>query len=105
MNMQELKQLIYKGEKIDVECKNVENQVPKSVYESYSAFVNTKGGYIILGIAEDKKKSQEERFIVQRIENAVKQIEDFWNTINSGKVNTNILKDEDVFLLKKMKLV
>lgn len=105
MNMQELEQLIYKGEKIDVECKKAENQVPKSVYESYSAFANTKGGYIILGIAEDKKKSQEERFIVQGIENAVKQIEDFWNTINSGKVNTNILKDEDVFLLKKMKLV
>lgn len=78
MNMQELKQLIYKGEKIDVECKNAENQVPKSVYESYSAFADTKGGYIILGIAEDKKKSQEERFIVQGIENAVKQIEDFW---------------------------
>lgn len=35
MNMQELKQLIYKGEKVDIECKEAENNVPRSVYESY----------------------------------------------------------------------
>ncbi len=55
MDMQELKQLIYKGEKVDVECKKAENSVPKSAYESYSAFANTKGGYIILGVKEDMK--------------------------------------------------
>lgn len=64
MNMQELKQMIYKGEKVDVECKKAENSVPKFAYESYSAFANTKGGYIILGVDEDKKKnSPEERKI------------------------------------------
>ena len=55
MNMYELKQLIYKGEKVDIECKEAESNVPKSAYESYSAFANTKGGYIILGVKEDKK--------------------------------------------------
>ena len=60
---------------------------------------NTKGGYIILGVKEDKKKTlPEERFIIQGIQNSKKQIEDFWNTINSSKVNRNILKDEDVIL-------
>lgn len=96
--MQELKQLIYKGEKVDVECKKAESCVPKSAYESYSAFANTKGGYIILGVDENKKKAKpEERFSIQGIENPSKQLEDFWNTINSDKVNINILKDEDVF--------
>lgn len=56
MNMQELELLIYKGEKVDIECKEAENNVPRSAYESYSAFANTKGGYIILGVKEDKKK-------------------------------------------------
>ncbi|MCM1560171.1 MAG: putative DNA binding domain-containing protein [Butyrivibrio sp.] len=99
MDMQELKQLIYEGEKADVECKRAESNVPKSVYESYSAFANTKGGYIILGVQENKKKTRpEERFLIQGIENPKKQVEDFWNTINSGKVNINILKDEDVFI-------
>ena len=102
MNMQELKQIIYKGEKVDIECKKAENFVPKSVYESYSAFANTKGGYIVLGIDEDKKKKlPEERFIIQGITNTGKQLEDFWNTINGSKVNVNILKDEDVFVVEE----
>lgn len=98
MDMQELRNLIYKGEKIDVECKEAENNVPKSVYESYSAFANTKGGYIILGVKENKKKKlMEDRFLMQGIENVSKQLADFWNTMNNGsKVNINILKDEDV---------
>ena len=102
MNMQEVKQLIYKGEKVDIECKKAENTVPKSVYESYSGFANTKGGYIFLGINEDKSKQKiEERFIIQGISNPTKQLEDFWNTINGSKVNMNILKDEDVFIVEE----
>lgn len=97
MNMQELKELVYQGEKVDIECKKAESSVPKSVYESYSAFANTKGGYIICGVKEDKSKIiPEERFIIQGIENPSKQKEDFWNTINNSKVNVNRLKDEDV---------
>ena len=102
MDMKELKQLIYQGEKVDVECKKAENNVPKSVYESYSAFANTKGGYIILGVKEDKTKTlSEERFMIQGIENPAKQKEDFWNTINGSKDNVNILKDENVYIVEE----
>ena len=102
MDMQELKKLIYQGEKVDIECKKAESSVPKSVYESYSAFANTKGGYIILGIREDKTKANpEERFVLQGIENPEKQREDFWNTINGSKVNVNILNDENVYVVEE----
>ncbi len=51
---------------------------------------------------EDKKKTlPEERFMIQGIQNSKKQVEDFWNTINSSKVNRNILKDEDVFIVEE----
>lgn len=100
--MQSTKQLLYKDEKVDVECKKAENAIPRSAYESYSAFANTKGGHIVLGVYEDKKeKALEERFIIQGIENPVRQLEDFWNTINGNKVNVNILKDEDVFIVEE----
>ena len=101
MNMQELKKLIYQGEKVDIECKKAEKSVPKSAYESYSAFANTKGGYIILGVREDKTKTDpKDRFIIQGIEDAPKQKEDFWNTINGNKVNINLLTDDDVGIVE-----
>lgn len=101
MNMQELKELIYQGEKVDIECKKAEKNVPKSAYESYSAFANTKGGYIILGVREDKTKTDpKDRFIIQGIEDAPKQKEDFWNTINGNKVNINLLTDDDVGIVE-----
>ena len=102
MNMQELKSLIYQGEKVDIECKKAEGNIPKSVYESYSAFANTKGGYIILGVLEDKSKSlSEERYIIKGVQDPGTQKKDFWNTINGNKVNVNILKDEDVFVVEE----
>lgn len=38
-----IEDLLYQGEKVDIECKKAEKSVPKSAYESYSAFANTKG--------------------------------------------------------------
>lgn len=97
----ELLTKIYKGEKIDMECKTAQNSIPNSVYETYSAFANTKGGTIVLGVEEDRAKTDpRERFIICGVHNSEKLKEDFWNTINSQKVNANILVDEDVYVLE-----
>lgn len=98
LSFEEIKRKLLLGENVNLECKEAESTIPKSVYESYSAFANTSGGDIVLGVKENKKEvNPEKRFIIQGISNPTKQIEDFWNTLNGNKVNANILIDDDVY--------
>lgn len=84
-----------------MECKKADHKIPDSVYETYSSFANTKGGTIVLGVEEDKTKTDpQERFIIRGVQNVEKLREDFWNTLNSQKVNANILVDDDVYTLE-----
>lgn len=94
---EEILTLLKYGEKINLECKKAENGLPKSVWETYSSFANTSGGIILLGIEENQKEGELSRkFIFADIKNADKLVTDFWNTINSEKVNVNILIDANV---------
>ncbi|MCR4611170.1 MAG: putative DNA binding domain-containing protein [Lachnospiraceae bacterium] len=94
----EIRELLLRGEKADLECKTAERKTPKSIYESYSAFANTNGGIILLGVSEDKyAEMPQKKYVLSGVENTDKIITDFWNTINGNKVNANILKDEDVY--------
>lgn len=101
MDISEVKELLSKGEKVDIECKESDSNLSKSIWDTYSSFANTNGGYIFLGIKEDKKKkSPEERFQIQGIKNFDVQVKTFWDTINGNKVNKNILTDEDVQIVR-----
>ncbi|AVQ34021.1 hypothetical protein C7J88_07450 [Staphylococcus muscae] len=85
------------NENLEIEYKLAKNKLPEDVWETYSAFANTVGGTIYLGI-----KEVDGRFIVEGVENSQSIIDDFWNTITSKqKVNKNILTNENV-CLKKM---
>ena len=101
MEISEVKKLLDEGEKVDIECKESNSNLSKSIWDTYASFANTNGGYIFLGIKEDKKKKlPEERFQIQGIQNYDAQVKSFWDTINSDKVNKNILRDEDVQIVK-----
>lgn len=89
------------GEKINLECKKAESKIPNSVWETYSSFANTDGGLILFGVEEHlKEKDPEKRFTLESINNPQQRLTDFWNTINSVKVSTNILLDSDVGICK-----
>ena len=101
MNISDIKELLENGEKVDIECKESDSTLTKSIWDTYSSFANTNGGYIFLGVKEDKKKElPEERFEIQGIKNFEAQVKAFWDTINNDKVNKNILTDEDVQIVR-----
>lgn len=63
MEIADVKELLNNGEKVDIECKESDSNLTKSLWDTYSSFANTNGGYIFLGIKENKKKkSTEEHF-------------------------------------------
>ena len=97
MTAQEIKERLKRGERIVLECKKAESELPKSFWETYSAFANTVGGLVLLGVEENRKeKDIAKRFTFTGVKNPAKIISDLWNTINSNKVSHNILRDEDV---------
>ena len=97
MNEKRIKEILLNGECVTLECKRAKTEVPKSVWETYSAFANTIGGMILLGIEENRKETDiKKRFQIIGVNDVQKIVNDFWNTINSDKVNENILCSNDV---------
>lgn len=51
--MNRMKELIQKGEGIDLEFKTCRDQISRDVYETVCAFLNRHGGTILLGVKDD----------------------------------------------------
>jgi predicted HTH transcriptional regulator len=79
-----------------LEVKKAAGGLPGSIWSTYSAFANTNGGVILLGVEENDDKTLN----VRGLGNPEKFVNDFWNTVNSDKVNINILKDRNVQIVK-----
>lgn len=80
-----------------IEYKKAHNDIPDDLWESYSAFANTQGGKIILGVSEPKKG----RYDITGVVNPEKRVERFWQLVtNPQKVSKNILREDDVKILE-----
>lgn len=83
-------------EGVDVEYKSAKGGLPKSLWETYSAFANTAGGTLYLGV-----KETDDGLEFQGIREPEKLLTDFWNGINNRqKLSMNILEERHVTVEK-----
>ena len=77
MTIEEMKNLIQNGEKIDVEFKESKEALTKDVFDSVCSFNNRNGGHIFLGVSDKKE-------IIGVNENKIdKIIKEFTTSINN----------------------
>lgn len=76
-----------------LEAKKATGGLPESLWETYSAFANTEGGVILLGVEELKDRSLRP----VDLPDPYALLEDFWIIINdSQQISENILTEKDV---------
>ena len=79
-----------------IEAKRALGGLPKSIWETYSAFCNTLGGIILLGVVERADKS----FEAVDLPDPDALISEFWDMVSDPKkVSANILSPDDVYPL------
>ena len=92
-----IRSLIGKKEDERVEFKRAVSELPDNIWETYSAFCNTDGGTIILGIREGKNKT----YSIEGVSDAHKLIDDFWSAANNlEKVSYSIFFGHYVYPVK-----
>lgn len=76
-----------------IEAKKALGGLPHSIWETYSAFANTLGGYILLGVVEKEDKT----FETVDLPDPEGMLLDFWEAVNDPKkTSLNILSAKDV---------
>lgn len=80
------------GEDQDIEFKSADGGLPKSIWESFSAFGNTDGGYLVLGVSERGRSFQ---VVGVRKVDALRKT--FWDGHNNPqKLSTPLCREEDL---------
>lgn len=92
MTKEELIQKLTSLEWEDFEVKASESELSKSIWETVSAFSNTSGGWIVLGVKEKGKD-----FEITGVGNGEKLEQDFLNTLRGTKFNVFVSTKQEIY--------
>lgn len=99
LTWKEIKEMIanqqFIREKSEIEYKEAKNSVPKDLWHTYSAFANSNGGFILLGVKENEQGYTPE-LLISGVNNPEKVIDELFSQSRSEKVSKSLLNDNDV---------
>ena len=91
-----LDSLLVQNECDDLEFKSAAGGFPGNFWDTYSAFANSEGGTIVLGVQEKKGKFFLDNLTEEQVE---KYRKDFWNNVNNrSTVSINLMHTNDLVL-------
>lgn len=94
MNLDQILDALRLGEAQEIEFKAAESHLPRSLWETISAFANTEGGTIVLGVTE-----QNGTFNIEGVRKPEALLKTFWdNHNNPQKLNHPVCGTEDVVI-------
>ena len=89
-----IESLLVNYESDDLEFKSAAGGFPRTFWDTYSAFANSEGGMIVLGVAEKKNDFYLDGLTEEQI---LKYQKDFWNNVNNkSTISCNLLTAKDV---------
>jgi ATP-dependent DNA helicase RecG len=95
LTLDQLLEALNLGEDHDVEFKTADGGLPKSIWETISAFANTEGGFIVLGVAE-----RDEGYAIEGVRKPDILRKSFWDTHNNPqKLSQPLCGEGDVATL------
>ncbi len=91
-----LESLLDQNECDDLEFKSGAGGFPGNFWDTYSAFANSEGGTIVLGVQEKNGKFYLDNLTDEQVE---KYRKDFWNNVNNrSTISLNLMRAQDLII-------